>query len=134
MKYVYHREMGTKYSSTQFEQSVETIRAFLSDHGFAKENPAQKYVFSILPKGNMLMVKGTIELFEDYQERERIAGKAIVIQAKDIDNANARSDVFIPGKHQSKPNYIFFIIKLLVIVGAILIIAYIALNYYQQQS
>lgn len=117
MKYIFHREMGTNYNTTHFEQTVEHLRAFLSDHGFARES--RKHIFNLLPKGNMLMVKGTIELFEQYQERERIEGKAIVIPPTNSDILRAQPPEFIAIRDNRSA--IPFFLRLLMVLGAIIL-------------
>ena len=117
MKYIFHREMGTKYNTAHFEQTVEQVGVFLSNHGFAKES--RKYIFDLLPKGNMLMVRGTIELFEQYQERERRAGKTIAIPTPVTGIPRSQPPVFVPGKDNRSS--IPFFLRLLLVIGAIII-------------
>ena len=129
LKYVFHREMGSGYNTTQFDNTLENLSSFLSDFGFAKENPVQKYTFSLLPKGNSLRVKGTIEQFEFYQEQERITGKAMYIPPNNTNATRQRQDIFIPGQQESRggPS----IIRIIFIIAILAIIAFYVIKNYE---
>ncbi len=125
MKYVFRREKGANYNPAQCEYTLKTIAAFLTDHGFAKENPARQYTFTLLPKGNMLLVSGTIEQFELYQEQGRITGGAIATPSSATARTKMHSDTFAPDQHARRHYKGNSVLRTLIILGVLLAISII---------
>ena len=124
MKYVFHREKGTNYNPAQFEYTLKTISAFLSDNGFAKEIPGKQYNFNLLPKGNSLMVKGTIEQFEFYQEQERSSGHTIAPPPRDATPPRSRQNIDFQGNDDYKSKSGSSFLRILILLGILAAIAW----------
>jgi len=75
LKYVFHREKGTNYNPAQFEYTLKTLSEFIVDHGFARD-AGRGYSYTLQPKANMLLQKGTIEQFEQYLGLQKGTGFA----------------------------------------------------------
>ncbi len=75
LKYVFHREKGTNYNPAQFEYTLKTISEFIVDHGFARD-AGRAYSYTLQPKANMLLQKGSIEQFEQYLGLQKGTGFA----------------------------------------------------------
>lgn len=128
MKYVFHREKGTNYNTEEFDKTLETVRAFLSNHGFAKEG--KQYSFTLLPKGNMLALKGSLEKYEFYQNQERVAGRSVVIpEGATTNRATVRPDAFDSNLQYNRPQHSSSIYRVLIILGILAVLAWFFYNW-----
>ena len=128
LKYVFHREKGTNYNPAQFEYTLKTLSAFLSDHGFARENPAKINTFTLLPKGNMLLVKGTVEQFELYQDQKTASHQAIITPPREPRAERPRPEVYIPNQQEGRRSGPFSFFRILIILGILAAIAWYFMN------